>query len=77
MHTKVAIQVSEKKSFSLTLFDALCKFYVIEKGARSNCVLYMSFILGGGPDESWLHTCQACIITIWSVRLWASLVACS
>ena len=33
------------------------------KHACSNCVLYILFILSGGPKKCWLHTCDTCIIT--------------
>ena len=33
------------------------------KHACSNCVLYILFILSGGPNKCWLHTCDACVIT--------------
>ena len=33
------------------------------KRACSNCVLYILFILSGGPNKCWLHTCDACVIT--------------
>ena len=32
--------------------------------------------LSGSPNECWLHTCDACIITIWRLELQAPLVAC-
>ena len=36
------------------------------------CIL---FILSGSPNECWLHTCDACVITTWRLGLWAPLVA--
>ena len=35
------------------------------------CIL---FILSGRPNESWLHTCDACVITTWRLGLLAPLV---
>ena len=40
-----------------------------------NCVLCIPFILSGSPNESWLHTCDACVITTWILGLRAPLVA--
>ena len=41
----------------------------------SNSFLWIPFILiSGSPDECWLHTCDACIIT-WRLKLRATLVA--
>ena len=31
--------------------------------ARDQSVLYIPFILIGSPNECWLHTCDACVIT--------------
>ena len=45
------------------------------KRVWSNCVLCITFILSGSPDECWLHTCNACIITTWRLVLWAPPVA--
>ena len=33
------------------------------------------FILSGSPNECWLHTCRACVITTWRLGLRAPLVA--
>ena len=30
---------------------------------RSNCHLYIPFILSTSPNKSWLHTCDTCVIT--------------
>ena len=38
-------------------------------------VLCIPYIVGGSPNECWLHTCDACVITAWRLGLWASLVA--
>ena len=35
----------------------------ISKRASSNCVLCIPFILSRRPNECWLHTCDACVIT--------------
>ena len=70
---------------------ALRKFYVTDgqntrdkitrdrrsKRAWSNCVFCIPFILGGSPNECWLHTCDACVITTWRLGLRAPLVACN
>ena len=32
------------------------------------------YILSGRPNECWLHTCDACVITTWRLRLQAPLV---
>ena len=45
------------------------------KRAWSNCVLYIPYILSGSPNECWLHTCNACVITSWRLGLRAPLVA--
>ena len=47
------------------------------KRPRPNCVWCIPFILSGIPNECWLHTCDACVITTWllHVGLWAPLVA--
>ena len=45
------------------------------KGAWSNCVLFISFIFSGSPNECWLHTCDACVIATWRLGLQAPLVA--
>ena len=45
------------------------------KRARLNCVLCIPFIVSGKPNERWLHTCDACVITTWTLGLLASLVA--
>ena len=37
--------------------------------AWSKCVLC---ILGGNPNECWLHTCDACVITTWRLGLRAT-----
>ena len=42
-----------------------------------NCVLCIPFILSGSPNESWLHTSDACVITTWILGLRFPLVACS
>ena len=39
-----------------------------------NCILYFPLILTGSPNECWLHTCYACIITTWRLGLGAPLV---
>ena len=41
----------------------------------SNCVLCIPFILSRSPNECWLHTCSACIITTLRLGLRAPLVA--
>ena len=33
------------------------------------------FILSGSPNQCWLHTCDACVITTWRLVLQAPLVA--
>ena len=35
------------------------------KHAWSNCVLCIPFIVGGSPNEYWLHKCDACVIKTW------------
>ena len=45
------------------------------KHAWSACVLWIPFILSGSPNECWLHTCDACVITTWRLGLRAPLVA--
>ena len=39
------------------------------KRAWSKRVLCIPYILGGGPNECWLHTCHACVITTWRLGL--------
>ena len=43
--------------------------------ARDLSVLCSPFILSGSPNESWLQTCDACLITAWRLTLRAPLVA--
>ena len=45
------------------------------KCAWSNCVLCIPSILSGSPNECWLHTRDACVITTWRLGLRAPLVA--
>ena len=45
------------------------------KHASSNSVMCIPFILSGSPNECWLHTCDACVITTWRLVLRAPLVA--
>ena len=45
------------------------------KRARSNCVLCIPFIFSGRPNDCWLHTCDACVITTWRLGLRAPLFA--
>ena len=45
------------------------------KRALSNCVVYIKFILSGSPNECWLYTCDACVITTWRLGLRPPLVA--
>ena len=40
-----------------------------------NCVFGIPFILSGSPNECWVHTCDACVITTWRLGLPAPLVA--
>ena len=43
---------------------------------RDQSALFIPYIVSGNPDEcSWLHTCDACILTTWILGLRASLVA--
>ena len=74
---------------TLLLCCALCKFHVTDvqnmhdqimsdrrsKHLWSNCIMCIPFILSGSPNESWLHTCNPCVITTWRLGLWAPLVA--
>ena len=39
------------------------------KRAWSKCVLRISYILIGSPNECCLHTCDACVITTWRLGL--------
>ena len=41
----------------------------------SNCVMWIPLIPSGSPNECWLHTCDARIITNWRLGLRAVLVA--
>ena len=45
------------------------------KRSWSYCVLCIPFILSGSPNQCWLHTCDACLITTWRLGLRAPLVA--
>ena len=48
------------------------------KRAGSKCVLFIPYVLSGNPNKcSWLHTCDACVLTTWILGLRAPLVACS
>ena len=40
----------------------------------ANRILCIPFILSGGANECWLHTCDACVITTWRLGLRAPLV---
>ena len=35
----------------------------------------ISGVVNGSPNECWLHTCDACVITTWRLGLRAPLVA--
>ena len=35
------------------------------KCTSSNCIVCIPFILSGSPNECWLCTCDACVITTW------------
>ena len=48
---------------------------VIEVPNVHDHVLCIPFILSGGPNECWLHTCDACVITTWKLGLRTPLVA--
>ena len=39
------------------------------KRARSNCFMCIPFILSGRPNDCWLHTGDACVITTWRLGL--------
>ena len=68
---------------------ALRKFHVTDgqntrdqttRGRRSKrswsiCVLCIPFILSKSSNESWLHTCDTCVMTTWRLGLRAPLVA--
>ena len=41
-----------------------------------NCILCIPLILSESPNECWLRTCDACVITSWRLGLRAPLVAC-
>ena len=41
------------------------RLWVVEGPNWSNCVLCIPYILSGSPNECWLHTCDACVITTW------------
>ena len=45
------------------------------KRTWSHCVMGIPFILSGSPNECWLHTCNSCVITTWTLGLQAPLVA--
>ena len=45
--------------------------------AWSNCVLCIPYIISGSPNECWVHTCDACVITTWWLGLRAPFVACN
>ena len=46
------------------------------KRTWSHCVMCIPFILSGSPNECWLHTCDAYVITTWRLGLRAPLVTC-
>ena len=55
-----------------------CDQITSDKGSKrawANCVLYIPFILSGSPNECWLHTRDACVITTSKLGLRAPLVA--
>ena len=39
------------------------------KCAWSKCILCIPYILSGSPNECWLHTCDARVITTWRLQL--------
>ena len=43
----------------------------------SNCVLCIPLILRGGPNECWLHSCHACVITTWRLGFRTTRGACN
>ena len=45
------------------------------KRSWSDSVLCIPFIRRGSPNECWLHTCDACVITTWRLGLKAPLVS--
>ena len=59
---------------------ALCRFHLTDgqntrdkstRGRRlihtwSNCILCITFILSGSPNEYWLQTCDACTVRTWA-----------
>ena len=69
-------------------FMYTCKFHVKDrqnmlnqitsdrrsKRAWSKCILCIPYILSESPNECWLYTCDACVITTWRLRLQAPLV---
>ena len=70
-----AITIEGQNAFAPTLCFTLVLCYRWSRHGWPNCVLCIPFILSGSPNESWLHTCDECVITIWRLWLRAPLVA--
>ena len=70
-------EIRSKRFCPNARYCALRKFHVIRwsKHAQSNSVLCIPFIPSGSPNECWLHTCDACVITTLRLGLRAPLVA--
>ena len=45
------------------------------EGPNARDQIAIPFSLSGSPNECWLHTCDACVITTWRLVLKAPLVA--
>ena len=55
---------------------ALRKFHVTDGQHTCDQITRVQLhAITGSPNECWLHTCDACIITTWRLGLWALLVA--
>ena len=65
MQLMQATTIEGQNAFAPTLCFALVLCYRWSRHGWPNCVLCIPFILSGSPNESWLHTCDECVITIW------------
>ena len=79
-----ATTIEGQNAFAPVLcFMYTCKFHMTDgqnilnqitsgrrsKCAWSKCILCIPYILSGSPNECWLHTCDARVITTWRLQL--------
>ena len=58
--------------------QSMCDQISSDQGANvSDQIAFCAFhsFLVGSPNERWLHTCDACVLTTWRLEMWAPLFA--